>query len=304
VPCYYCALVSKQGGDDMILAGDGGDELFGGNTRYLKDGIFDHYLKLPSPLRGLLEPVLSGLPGGRKLPLLRQAANYVTHAKRSVAHRMTSYNAFAFTPIEQIFSTEALAVIDPDGPRRFAEEIYDAASGDAKIQRMMHLDLQLTLADSDLRKVMTSCTAADIRVRFPMLDDDLAEFSGGLPAELLVENGEIRRFYKDAFADFLPRTIIEKEKMGFGLPMFQYIGELPALADFFCDALSDLKPRGIFDTDFLDHLIQEVREDRSGTHAGIVWDLAVLQTWMASRDLPAGTALPAGDAAAERVQRG
>jgi hypothetical protein len=67
--------------------------------------------------------------------------------------------------------------------------------------------------------------------------------------------------------------------------MFQYIGELPALADFFCDALSDLKHRMFFDSRFLDLLIAEVRDGRSGTHAGIVWDLAVLETWMASRGI-------------------
>ncbi|MEQ9606967.1 MAG: asparagine synthase-related protein [Kiloniellaceae bacterium] len=309
VPCYYCALVSKQAGDSVILAGDGGDELFGGNTRYLKDGIFDHYQRLPAALRRkLLEPLLAHAPGRGRIPLLRQAANYVELAARSVAYRMTSHNAFAFTPVERIFSAEAFAAIDPEGPRRFAETLYDAAAGDAKIQRMMHLDLQLTLADSDLRKVMTSCTAAGIRVRFPMLDDDLADFSATLPADLLTEDGEIRRFYKDALAGFLPQTIIDKPKQGFGLPMFQYIGELPALADFFCDALSDLKRRMFFDARFLDLLIAEVRGGRSGTHAGIVWDLAVLETWMASRGIaPDGSGrlpLPIQDTRLERVRQG
>src|SRR3546814_10366017 len=93
---------------------------------------------------------------------------------------MTSHNAFAFTPVDGVFSADAFAAIDPQGPARFAEGLYDEAAGDEKIQRMMHLDLQLTLADSDLRKVLTSCTTAGIRVRFPMLDDELAAFSGTL----------------------------------------------------------------------------------------------------------------------------
>src|SRR3546814_13371963 len=78
--------------------------------------------------------------------------------------------------------------------------------------------------------------------------------------------------------------------MGFALPMFQYIAELPALAEFFCDALTDLKRRSFFDSRFLDRMIDEVRQGRPGTHAGVVWDLAVLETWMASRGIPASGA--------------
>jgi len=310
IPCYYCAKVSKEAGSDMILAGDGGDELFGGNTRYLKDGVFDRYLLLPALLRrGLLEPTLARLPGRRSLPLLRQLSNYVELARCSVAHRMVSHNAFAFTPVDRVFSAEAFAAIDADGPAHFAEALYDDAAGDDKIQRMMHLDLQLTLADSDLRKVMTSCSVAGIRVRFPMLDDDLAEFSGTLPAALLTEGGRIRRFYKGALAGFLPQVIIDKPKMGFGLPVFPYIATLPALADFLCNALADLKRRYFFDNNFLDRMIEEVRQGRPGTHAGVVWDLAVLETWMSSRGISTdGTAdaplAPPGPAARKRVHQG
>jgi len=310
VPCYYCARVSREAGDDMILAGDGGDELFGGNTRYLKDGVFDHYRMLPAAVRRkLLEPILTSIPGRRSLPLLRQLSNYIELASRSVAHRMTSHNAFAFTPVDGVFSADAFAAIDPQGPARFAEGLYDEAAGDEKIQRMMHLDLQLTLADSDLRKVLTSCTTAGIRVRFPMLDDELAEFSGTLPASLLTVGGRIRQFYKDALAGFLPQVIIDKPKMGFALPMFQYIAELPALAEFFCDALTDLKRRSFFDSRFLDRMIDEARQGRPGTHAGVVWDLAVLETWMASRGIlasgAAGAPLAAqGRAPFERAHQG
>lgn len=287
IPCYYCALVSKELGDAVILAGDGGDELFGGNTRYIKDDVFDHYKRVPAALRrSLLEPVLAHAPGRGSISLLRRANNYIDLAKRSVAHRVNSHNAFAFSPAGQIFSAEAFATIDTGGPMRFADEIYEAAAGDAKIHKMMHLDLQITLADSDLRKVLTSCTLAGIRVRFPMLDDDLAAFSASVPSQALNEGGKIRHFYKQALKGFLPQTIIDKPKQGFGLPMFQYIAETPALTDYFSDALNDLKRRSYFDKAFLDGLIRSVRAGDPGTHAAIVWDLAILENWFASRSGP------------------
>jgi asparagine synthase (glutamine-hydrolysing) len=252
IPCYYCALASREAGDEMILAGDGGDELFGGNMHYLQDDVFEIYQKLPAVFtRVLVEPVLAHAPRRNEIPFLRRAK----------------------------------ATLDLEGPKRFAEALYDAATAEAKIQKIMHLDLQLTLADSDLRKVLTSCTIADIRVRFPMLDDELAAMSGTIPASLLTEGGEIRRFYKDALAGFLPQAIIDKPKQGFGLPLEHYVAELPALAAFICDALSDLKRRPFFNSAFLDHMIEEVRRGRPGTHEGVAWDLAVLETWMASRNI-------------------
>lgn len=300
IPAYYCAKVSHDLGDDMILAGDGGDELFAGNTRYLKDGIFDHYGRFPASLRRyLMDPAVDRLAGVETPSILRKIRSYVLMARRSVADRMTCFNAFVFSPPESIFTADAMAAIDVDGPRRFAEELYESASGDDKIQKMMNFDLQLTLADSDLRKVMSSCTAAGIRVRFPMLDDDLAAYSAQLPPKLLTEKGKVRHFYKEAMRGVLPQEIIDKPKQGFGLPMFQYIAESPKLAAFFCDALSDLKSRALFAPAFLELLIEEIRQGRPESHAGLVWDLAILETWMASRS---NLAVPSHFAATRPLQ--
>ena len=286
IPCFYCAKIGQEFGNEVILAGDGGDELFAGNTRYLKDDIFEHYQKIPSVVRRhLLESILPRMPFREKISLLRRANNYVKLAKQSVAYRLTADNVFFRVSADRVFSADAFATLDLKAPTRFAEALYDSACGGSKIQKMMHVDLQLTLADSDLRKVLTTCTAAGIRVRFPMLDDDLAEFSGTLPPELLVEGGDVRAFYKEALIDFLPTAIIEKEKQGFGLPMFQYIAELPALASFFCDALHDLKRRPFFRPAFLEELINEIRQGRPESYTGIAWDLAVLETWMTSRKI-------------------
>lgn len=63
LPAYYCALMARDDGVTRILAGDGGDELFGGNVRYAKNRVFDAYQRVPGLLRrGLLEPWLGGAP--------------------------------------------------------------------------------------------------------------------------------------------------------------------------------------------------------------------------------------------------
>ena len=69
LPAYYCAKMAKDDGITRILAGDGGDELFGGNSRYAKQRIFDWYQHIPGAVRrGVMEPLLGTSLAGR-LPL-------------------------------------------------------------------------------------------------------------------------------------------------------------------------------------------------------------------------------------------
>ena len=88
LPAYYCALKARQDGFGRMLAGDGGDELFGGNSRYAKQRVFSWWMLVPEPLRkGLLDPLFqsrfaAGTPG------LRKAYSYVEQANDPMPHRL------------------------------------------------------------------------------------------------------------------------------------------------------------------------------------------------------------------------
>src|SRR6185436_11734314 len=65
VPTYYCAKLARDDGVDTLLGGDGGDELFGGNTRYARQRVFERYGLVPALLRKtLIEPLAFAVPGG------------------------------------------------------------------------------------------------------------------------------------------------------------------------------------------------------------------------------------------------
>ena len=65
VPAFYCARMARDDGLSRMLGGDGGDELFGGNTRYAKQYLFSLYEQVPRLLRkAIIEPVVLGIPGG------------------------------------------------------------------------------------------------------------------------------------------------------------------------------------------------------------------------------------------------
>ena len=82
VPTFHCARVAREAGIELMLAGDGGDELFAGNSRYLEDRVFQHYDRIPQLLRsGLIEPMLAVAPTSLGGNFLRRARNYVNAAK-------------------------------------------------------------------------------------------------------------------------------------------------------------------------------------------------------------------------------
>lgn len=266
-----------------MLAGDGGDELFAGNKRYAEDGIFDHYGKLPSALRaGLLEPLAARLGSVKNLGLSGKVVRYVEHAKKSVPERMAD-NLFRVLDPREVFAADVLRDIDQAAPQALAASIYDAPADASKVQRMMQLDLRVTLADSDLRKVLRMCELAGVRARFPFLNDDLAEFSASLPGTLLMEGGKLRQFYKSAMRGFLPDAIINKKKHGFGLPYLSFMNSHEPLRELVCDSLTGLKTRGYFRRDFLDELIDRARHGSLTGNQTAAWDLLVLELWLDSR---------------------
>jgi len=283
IPAYHCARIAKEAGIEMMLAGDGGDELFAGNKRYADDAIFDHYAKLPLALRkGAIEPLAALLSFARNAGPLGKALRYVERARQSVPERMAD-NLFQALQPSEVLAADVLREIDTHAPQMLAASIYNGPRDASKVQRMMQLDLRVTLADTDLRKVVRMCELAGVRTRFPFLNDDLAEFSARLPEKLLMEGGKLRRFYKDAMRGFLPDAIIDKQKHGFGLPYTAFMNSHPPLRELVCDSLTGLKRRGYFRTQFIDALIDRARVGQLSGHETVAWDLVVLDLWLEAR---------------------
>jgi asparagine synthase (glutamine-hydrolysing) len=285
VPTYYCALAAREAGVEIMLAGDGGDELFAGNERYLKDRIFQRYSRVPAMLRKLaIEPLCLRLSPDSTLALVRKAAKYVRLARLPLAVRATMGNVFGQWGVDEVLSSDLMADIDMDGPRGHAMRIFDEMPQASDLQRFLYFDHRVTLADSDLRKVNRMCELAGVSVRYPMLDDDVIALSARIPSELLCAGGRLRGFYKDAFRDFLPPQILAKQKHGFGLPYLQFLSTDASLRELSCESLRRLTGYGYFRPEFLDRLINQLRnrQDVDGT----VWDLVVLSLWLDSRRSP------------------
>ena len=284
VPTYFCAQAAREAGFERMLAGDGGDEIFGGNVRYAKQRLFETYARLPALLRhGMIEPLtlLPGLSGRFPLAKLK---SYVDQAKVGLPLRLESYNFLHRTPLEQIFAADFIDAVDPSVPGAALTEAYERTASDHYINRMMHLDLKFTLADNDLRKVGTMTEAAGIEVRYPLLDDRLVAFANHLPVDYKVRGQKLRWFFKEALRDLLPEQIINKTKHGFGLPFGVWSTQYAPLGELVGDSLADFKQRGWIRPAYLDHMLAMQRGPHASYYGVMIWLTMMLEQWLQANE--------------------
>jgi asparagine synthase (glutamine-hydrolysing) len=285
LPAYYCAKLAKDAGIERILAGDGGDELFGGNSRYAKQRVFGLYEYVPATLRKtMLEPALLARPVLAGIPGIKKAVSYVEQASVPMPARMEMYNLLMRLGITEVLTQEFLSRVDPAEPLRRQVEVYSACASKADINRMLAFDWRYTLADNDLPKVVGSASLAGIAVGFPLLDDALVDFSLRLEPRLKLKGLKLRWFFKEALRGFLPDEIIVKKKHGFGLPFGLWLTRHAGLRAFALDSLDSLRHRGIVRSEFLDRLTREYLPAHPGYFGEMVWILMMLEQWFRTRN--------------------
>ena len=285
VPAFYCAQLARKDGVTRMFGGDGGDELFGGNERYSKQHVFARYQQVPAALRAaLLEPLIGNFPGGEYIKFIRKARSYIEQANVPMPDRLETYNLLGHYGHDQVFTRDFLAGADVDGPIKSLRQTYAENQASALINRMLALDLKVTLADNDLPKVVKACELAGMEVAFPFLSEDMVAFSAGLTARQKLNGTKLRYFFKEALRGFLPDEIITKQKHGFGLPFGVWLQQHKPLQQLASDSLSDLKKRNIVRPDFIDTLVGKHLNEHAGYHGTMVWVLMMMEQWFRQRE--------------------
>ena len=280
IPVFHCARLAREAGFDTMLAGDGGDELFAGNERYIRQKLFGHYQRLPGALRHALEPQCRRLLGSR-VRLLRKIGRYVDIAKKDLPARLLyDFEHFQGYLPQAIFDARFMQHVDTDNPLHVIAAIVERSPDSDLIEQLLWTDWHLTLADNDLRKVHYMCKAAAIQPRYPMLDMQVIELSRQIPGRQKLTSTRLRHFYKHAVADLLPQEIIDKRKHGFGLPFGEWLRDDPQLAGLVDESLARIRQRGIFNDSFID----DCRHNQQTVHAAyfgsVIGALLLLDLWL------------------------
>jgi asparagine synthase (glutamine-hydrolysing) len=276
---YICAKFAKSHGVDILLAGDGGDELFAGNSHYAKQKQFEIFYNAPAGFKSILRSIFANKISSR-LPLLRKAASYISQADIPLPQRLGTYNFVRQIGVEEMFNSDFLSRVTRDQPMLQQRSRHLECTSDNAVDRMLYLDWKFTLADNDLIKVKKMCELAGVAVHFPLLDKAVVDFSCQIPASIKLPGFKLRDFYKRACSGFLSESTLKKSKHGFGLPFGLWMKENERLITLTKDCLESFRARNIVSDTLIDNALKSHGSVHAGYYGELIWLLVTLELWL------------------------
>jgi len=275
LPTY---MVSKLARDHVtvILSGDGGDELFGGYTRYVTDRNRGGFELLPRTLRQrLIRPLSEAMPHGAR------GKNYLFNISLDAAGRyIDSISHFNGPRKRKLYSNEIKTKMNGSFERgeKLFRQIAGSVPSDDAVENLLYLDSKTYLPSDILTKVDRMSMASSLEARSPLLDHKLIEYVTRIPSSMKLKGRETKYIFKKAISGLVPPQILKREKQGFGVPINEWINA--QLKDRIESDLSDQRTltRGYFDPKYIKLLLDEHRCHRRD-HSHALWTLWMLELW-------------------------
>lgn len=232
IPTFLVSKMTRQH-VTVALSGDGGDELFGGYNRYFWGRSIWHKIGwMPKSARAAMARGLTALPpqGWDKIfaaigPVLPRRL-WATLPGDKI-HKLAGILACAspeemYRRLVSHWTPESVVLGVSDPPTALADHGLWADIPDFT-QRMMFLDLVGYLPDDILAKVDRASMAVSLEVRVPLLDHRVVEFAWTLPLSMKIRNGQGKWPLRQVLNKYVPRELIERPKMGFSVPIGEWL---------------------------------------------------------------------------------
>ena len=280
IPTYY---VSKETRKYVTVAlnGDGGDESFAGYERHAAMLIAEKYSRLPGVLRkALIEKPINLFPTSElKKSRVRDAKRFLQAANLPKTERYLRWvSAFDTEAKKSIYTSDFAQNASSQNASNLLDRWFVKANGSGMLDATLLTDLQTYLPNDLLVKVDIASMANSLEARSPLLDHKVIEFAASLPENIKMQRFETKSLLKKVAARLVPREVIYRRKMGFGVPIGNWFrGEMK---DFVREILLSEKSfkRGIIRPESLK---KYVAEHASGErdHAHQLWTLMMLELW-------------------------
>ncbi len=282
-------LVADVARSDVVCAisGDGGDELFGGYVRHTAGlASWQTLQRLPGPLRRSLRAMVHAIsPRGwdRGLRRLRSVIP-ARQAYASPGDRL--YKLAAIAEAKDVSAMyRRLTSVCEHPERLLVDGMHDGAlenlPGFAEadpMSGMMYADFTGYLPGDILVKVDRAAMAVSLETRLPFMDPAVIEAAWQLPADMLVRAGSGKWILRELLTRYLPRALVERPKMGFGVPLDSWLRG--PLRDWAGDLLDPARLRrgGLLDASTVATLWREHQSGRRNRQHEL-WTVLMFEAW-------------------------
>jgi len=274
----------------VSLSGDGGDELFGGYNRHsIGQDVWRRTSQLPHALRGGLASIMTGVSPerwnstiGALAPLLPGKLRFGNPGDKlhKLAGVLRSDNAESlYLGLVSHWDDPAALVKGGREPATLLTGSKPRADLPDSALYMMLLDTMTYLPDDILTKVDRAAMSVSLETRVPFLDHRLVEFAWRLPLEMKIRNGEGKHVLRQVLYRHVPKALIDRPKMGFGIPLDNWLREpLRQWAEALLDG-GRLEKEGFFEAGLVRKKWEEHLSGRRNW-AYHIWDILMFQAWL------------------------
>jgi len=275
LPTYLVSCLARRD-VTVALSGDGGDEGFGGYTRYIET--LSGVPQLPSLLRGSVSAIASALP------LVAPGRNWLLNLARSPRGRYASTVAAPVRASEGGVMRDEIAARHPTIDQ-ILEDVFNKSGARDFTTQLMVVDLLSYLPGDILTKVDRMSMAPSLEARVPLLDHVVVEFAVSLPSSLKMRDGVGKWLLRRAIQGTVPDSVLTRPKQGFGVPLSRWFRrELSHRIDQLLSPSSTIYE--FYDPARVRGIVTEHRAHRRD-HSGTIWRLMLLDLWL--RALARGT---------------
>ena len=263
----------------VALNGDGGDENFAGYERYRANVVARYLDRIPRLLRASVAQAAGHIPrGGNPRSVLSRGRRFFEAAAQDREQRYVSWMShFNANLRREVCTPEFLAAAATDPDERLLNAYAQSDATDF-VDATLDVDVNNYLPDDLLVKVDIASMAHGLEARSPFLDHELMEFAASLPSDLKLKAGAKKYILKQAARPLLPSEILDRPKMGFGVPIDAWFRtELKELVSDLVGSAA-FRDRGILQPFRIQRLIEEHVDGVRSWHYQL-WNVLMLELW-------------------------
>lgn len=276
IPTYYISReISKS--IKVALAGDGGDEMFGGYYEYGWAYNTDaHSRSYSSKTTRTIARMVNAVAYRAKLSSVN--LGLVEHyAGMSGGERLHRQMGFSREDKEHLYST-SFANAGKQFAFTYLNSAWEEANKLSLTDNLFESSLSTRLLNDYLVKVDRASMMSSLEVRSPFLDHKLAEFAASIPNEYKLNNGTLKYLLKKLAVKYIDKDFFSRKKQGFSLPLNHWLRK--ELKPLVTEALfsGSLEGRKIFNMNFIKEVYDshlQMKED----HTNRIWALVCLEYW-------------------------